>query len=67
MNETSFGEGNGSIWLTDVNCTGNETRLSNCMVSFNVSGLCTHSQDAVVRCTKGELIVTVEPLLVNSL
>jgi len=47
-----FGQGTGSIWLDDVQCTGNETRLIAC--PHNTIGIhnCVHSEDASVRCQR---------------
>ena len=48
--EAFFGQGNGSIWLDDVRCTGNETRLIACSHSAIGRHNCVHSEDASVRC-----------------
>ena len=50
---TSFGEGTGRIWLDNVQCTGNERQLRNCVASSNEINSCTHAQDAGVRCSQG--------------
>ena len=50
---SSFGEGTGRIWLDNVQCTGNERTLINCTASSNGVNLCTHTQDAGVRCQQG--------------
>ena len=46
----SFGVGIGQIWLDEVACTGNESRLIDCPA--NPLGLhnCVHDEDAGVRC-----------------
>lgn len=49
----SFGEGTGRIWLTDVECTGNERELRNCTATLNETSSCTHAQDAGLRCVPG--------------
>ena len=47
----SFGKGTGSIWLDDVNCDGNETRLINCPTYSAIGDQnCDHYEDAGVRC-----------------
>ena len=49
-----FGEGTGPIWLTNVQCTGNEAFLRNCASIFNQATSCTHAQDAGVSCLLGQ-------------
>ena len=46
-----FTNGAGQIWLSKVQCRGNETRLTDCThTAFGVHS-CTHVEDAGVRCT----------------
>ena len=47
-----FGQGTGTIVLDDVQCTGTETRLVDCMASSTND--CTHSEDASVRCQRSK-------------
>ena len=42
--------GMGQIWLSDVQCYGNETRLIDCPASPLGEHHCTHNEDAAVRC-----------------
>ena len=46
--EAYFGEGFGSILLTNFQCTGAETRLQDC--PYTTQNTCVHSADAGVTC-----------------
>ena len=48
---TGFTNGVGQIWLTNVWCRGNETRLTDCTIPAFRTPSCTHIEDAGVRCT----------------
>ena len=46
-----FGEGSGSIWLDNIECTGNETTLASCgHLGLMITRNCSHSEDAGVKC-----------------
>ncbi len=49
--QAAFGEGNGSIAIENVACSGTESQLLACSSSpiFD-TGACTHSEDAGVVC-----------------
>ena len=49
-----FGEGYGRIWMDELQCTGSENSLEECM--FNGWGIhdCWHFDDAGVHCTDTE-------------
>ena len=49
--QAQFGSGTGPVWLHQVGCLGNESKLSHCIHpgAGNV-GNCSHTQDAGVQC-----------------
>lgn len=51
VTDNRFGPGRGSIFLTGVQCTGQENGLSSCPSTFAQEG-CTHAQDAGVICNR---------------
>lgn len=49
--KAKYGQGQGPVWLSNVQCTGGERSLSNCPHSgWGNVGSCTHDNDAGVKC-----------------
>ena len=48
--EGYFGEGQGDIYIENVQCNGSESTLEDCPASEVGVHDCTHSEDAGVRC-----------------
>lgn len=58
ITEARFGEGTGRILLSEVQCTGIETALSDCITNSSIAiNSCTHAQDAGVRCQRGTEVI----------
>ena len=55
LNHLNFGQGTGRIWLDNVQCTGSERELLDCLASSNGVNSCMHTQDVGVRCLPGKL------------
>ncbi|MBN3314620.1 C163A protein, partial [Atractosteus spatula] len=51
LQEAHFGEGNGTVWLDEVNCRGTERSLLECCSSPPGIHDCTHKEDAAVICS----------------
>ena len=49
----TYGQGTGPIWLSKLNCNGEESSLINCRSSAWGVNNCRHSQDAGVTCSNG--------------
>ncbi|XP_054848842.1 deleted in malignant brain tumors 1 protein-like isoform X2 [Eublepharis macularius] len=47
-----FGQGSGSIWMDEVNCTGSEDSLSECTATPLAEDSCGHNKDASVECAE---------------
>ncbi|XP_064032270.1 LOW QUALITY PROTEIN: deleted in malignant brain tumors 1 protein-like [Pogoniulus pusillus] len=53
--EARYKEGKGRIWLSDLNCTGDEASLGECQAQPWGDNLCNHAEDASVECSEAEL------------
>ena len=53
-----FGQGSGSIWLDNIECTGSESTLARCShLGVSITRSCSHSEDAGIRCYEIQGIV----------
>ena len=55
LSDAKFGPGDGQIWLDDVSCSGQESRLEACSHSGWGSENCEHTEDAGVNCLEDGL------------
>ena len=61
---SGFTNGNGRIWLSGVQCFGNEQRIIDCPANLTRQSNCVHDQDAGVRCGMSSSIVVVVAVVV---
>ena len=53
IRQAQFGLGTGPVWLHQVGCLGNESKLSHCIhTGAGNVGNCSHALDAGVRCSE---------------
>ena len=50
----AFGQGEGKIWMYEVQCTGNESSFKECNHQGWAFYYCSHREDAGVMCTTGD-------------
>lgn len=50
---STFGKGNGHIWLIHLRCSGNESSIENCQHRGWNNHHCSHSEDVSVICLNG--------------
>ena len=48
-----YGQGNGQIWLGNLNCTGTELNIEDCSHNGWEIEDCSHGEDAGVKCANG--------------
>ena len=46
----SYGQGSGRVWLSNVNCTGDESKLTDCKFTGWGATDCSHDDDVAVKC-----------------
>ncbi|KAI4878979.1 hypothetical protein NFI96_032273, partial [Prochilodus magdalenae] len=56
LSDAHFGPGSGPIWMNDVQCSGSEATLRNCLSSESSKHNCDHSKDAGVICSGVRLV-----------
>ena len=54
----NYGVASGAILITDVVCTGSETRIDFCYYQMNTNSLLSHQYDVLVQCQEGKHKVT---------
>ncbi|EFN55971.1 hypothetical protein CHLNCDRAFT_22917, partial [Chlorella variabilis] len=63
----AFGPGSGAIWLSQVACTGNETRLEDCRSrGWGHAPKCSHAMDVAIRCSSTKQVAITVRLLNGS-
>ena len=50
LTDLEFGAGLGNIWMDDVQCGGDESRIEDCPRRPYGENNCGHNEDAAVRC-----------------
>ena len=61
-----FGPGTGPILLDNLDCSGSESGLIDCLQSSYISCYCGHAEDAGVRCQGAAVIFSIRDLLHES-
>lgn len=50
-----YGQGSGTIWLTNVTCSGHETNIAKCFHSYWGKTNCNHDADISIVCDPGKM------------
>ena len=58
-----YGQGRGSVWLSDLQCVGTEWTIGNCSHSKQGEFYCDHYKDAGVKCFSGNIFRIVTSFL----
>ena len=53
------GSENSTIWLSNINCAGNESNLAECSHSYWGQTGCSHDEDVTIACIRGTVYLTV--------
>ena len=65
--QPSFGGGNGTVWLDNLECSGDEATLLECNHKGLGKGNCKHIEDVAVTCTPPGIKTFTDILLFVSL
>ena len=65
LQRTTFGGGQGPIWLDDLDCNGTESSILNCShKAFGVNN-CGHNEDVAIQCMPGITLLLLLCLLLS--
>ena len=56
LSSAYYGPGTGSIWLSEIDCVGTESRLFDCPCPGIGTSDCAHVEDASVQCNAGAVL-----------
>lgn len=63
MDSSPFGEGSGSVFISDLGCTGTEEDLLQCSHTVNIGSGCSHERDVGLRCERKPMTGLKRPAL----